>query len=527
MIRKWHGLVLVFAVGGTAALTSAVACGPGSGGGGGGNDASTATPGPAAVYVVDATGTLFAFDAQGNQVATASLPGPVNATNGGGLTMGPYPTSTGSALYATNGSSTAPVTIYSTDTLTPQVPQGNLGPPFAPLTGAMGIVFDSDDDDFYIANSGGICAWQLGSLTGATALQAPPTSEPNCTTPGVNPISTSLAYSPQIIWSVQPGAQGPLQGPFSRSDLDLEQYGTQSPAQQPIVNNGAQTMSVAICTAAATGASADIEVVGYSSPGQVVAFLAAVGGGQLGSCNVPSLTGPYAMSCNSQGVLFVADASGLYSGTVTSAGIVTLGLVGDSSHFVVTPPVYGVYAADNAIGPSGSSCSTGSDAGGGDGGCTGLCIPDTPIPDDIDGGVMAFCQGLNTVPFVDSPDGGRNDDNITAGGPWCSYPNPTTDGGWVCCESGLGPGAGSFGSGTFTQCVDHNLQVVAAYSNPTTPYPTSGGPCLGPTPSGANLVNCSTTPPGYLVTDFSTEPDCNGPGGTCVPWCACQQQCTP
>jgi hypothetical protein len=202
MIRKWHGLVFVFAVGGAAALTSAVACGPGSGGGGGGG---STTPGPAAVYVVDSTGTLFAFDAQGNQVATASLPGPVNATNGGGLTEGPYPTSSTNVLYATNGSSMSPVTAYTTDTLSPLALQGNAGLPAFGVgqAGAMGIVYDTGDGNFYVANAGGICAWQVTAGIPPTTVLLPPSlmgpSEPNCTTPGMNPISTSLAYSTQIL----------------------------------------------------------------------------------------------------------------------------------------------------------------------------------------------------------------------------------------------------------------------------------------------------------------------------------------
>jgi hypothetical protein len=135
--------------------------------------------------------------------------------------------------------------------------------------------------------------------------------------------------------------------------------------------------------------------------------------------------------------------------------------------------------------------------------------------------VMAFCQD-NVSQFVDAPDGGRHDNDITEPEQgWCVYPNPT-GGGSVCCISGSGGGVG----GTFTMCVDYNHQVVAAYYNPMTPYPSSGGPCLGPTPSGDDLDNCTTTPPGYLITDFSTGDDCQLPG-MCSPWCACQEQCTP
>lgn len=525
----------------------AFACGPGAGGGGG-RDASTTAPGPPAVYVVDSTGTLFSFDAQGNKVATASLPGPVDPNNGGGLTMGPNPTSGSStnALYVTNGSSSSPVTIYSTDTLSPQVLQGNLGlPAFGPLAGATGMVYDPSDSDFYVASNGGICAWQVESVGGqaTTVLQVPPTSEPNCnlgTGSGSNPIS--LAYSAQTIWSVQRTAAGQDAGPWNRADTNLEQYGVPNPAQQAILATGAQPMSVAICTAAATGATADIEVVGYSgsssSSAQIVAFLTAAGapnGGQLGlPCTSPSLTGPYAMSCNAQGVLFVADQSGLYSGKVTSAGIVALGPASpDGSHFVVTPPVYGVFAGDAAIGST-SSCGSGpgggdsgpnSDGGasGGDGGCPG-CTPDTPIPDDIDGGVYAFCEGLSFT-TVALPDGGQEqfsglvqcDQPATC---WCPKPNPT-GGGSVCCWSSIGTGVdGSGADQTYTQCVDYKGQLVARYQDIKTPWP--GDTCAtGPIPAGVDVLNCSSSPPGYvIVADPCISPNCG------ANWCTCTQTCT-
>jgi hypothetical protein len=120
---KALGLGLV-AVGVGAAVV--FACAPGSGGGGG-SDASTGSP---AVFVIDSTGTLFSFDAQGNSLAHVAVPSPIGPLNGGGIGLA------GGVVYVTVGQPTNAVSAFTTSLAPQTLPAGA----FSPLAVPRGIV---------------------------------------------------------------------------------------------------------------------------------------------------------------------------------------------------------------------------------------------------------------------------------------------------------------------------------------------------------------------------------------------------
>jgi hypothetical protein len=207
---------------------------------------------------------------------------------------------------------------------------------------------------------------------------------------------------------------------------------------------------------------------------------------------------------------------------------------------------------------SGSGSSSGSDGGpgGGDGGCPG-CTEATPIPDDIDGGVMAFCQNQQLATGQSACDGLTGSD----GGAlcWCTFKSPVGNGS-LCCATSQGA-CNNVGDGitsSWTTCFDYKGQLVADYyygtypcSSPGMPSgcgspssippnpngldgPTWDGTCsLGPIPpSSIAGGNCSIAPPGYVVPNAlapSDQPDggCSLPENSNDAICTCSVAACP
>jgi hypothetical protein len=101
--------------------------------------------GPSAVFVVDATGYLLAFDGKGNLQTRVQLPGTVSDINGGEVEVA------NGNVYVTLGQPTNQVVAYTQSSLAPvSLPSGAFSGLFVP----RGIAYDTNDNRFYVGNGG-------------------------------------------------------------------------------------------------------------------------------------------------------------------------------------------------------------------------------------------------------------------------------------------------------------------------------------------------------------------------------------
>ena len=158
-----------------------VTCSPTSSGGGGGG-----APGNLAVYVIDSTYTLFEFNAAGQLQASVKLPGSaasIGNLNGGGITVD------ATNVYVTLGQPSSSVVAFNKTTLQPvTLAQGA----FSGLVVPRGIVFDTANSQFYVADGSGTVTFY--NANGMVVSRSP-----------TRPLSTDPPASPTIRSTVRSG----------------------------------------------------------------------------------------------------------------------------------------------------------------------------------------------------------------------------------------------------------------------------------------------------------------------------------
>jgi hypothetical protein len=338
---------------------------------------------PPAIFVIDSTGTLISFDAKGNKLGSAPLPAPIGDINGGGIAYA------SGNLYVTIGQPTNSVVSFTTGLAPIALPTGA----FAGLSVPRGIVYDAPHSFFFVGN--GAATVNVYDPNGAVVQDG---LFPNHYGPSgvaydpdddftwvANYVGTSVTGTPQF---------GVQDYEFNGSAAHVHDYSKQfvGPAHT-------EPYSVAVCPHAATGGDTIVEV-GFidDGSGQGTANLHSflTSGAPLGNAPQQPVTKPYAISCDPQAQIYVADASGLYIGHVGGSVRPAAQYVGNPGAFAVTPPVYGVLAIAAAGGGGGDDGGSdapvtedgGSDGFGGDG---GSC----PAPD---GGPQDFGTGFTFQP---------------------------------------------------------------------------------------------------------------------------------
>jgi hypothetical protein len=274
--------------------------------------------GPAAVFVVDSTGSLYAFDAEGNVRQKVTLPGTVGDLNGGEVALA------NGNVYVTLGQPTNSVVAYAqNDLLRVTLPNGA----FSGLSVPRGIVFDSNNLEFYIGNG----------ATTVTAYDASGNSLPN--PPSFNAYGPSGVAYDSVDHTLWVANDGPA--PYG-----IDEYN----------ENGSNTVTIDVAT---QFVSPNTHTVGYSiayCPGACVIGTIFVGfipdnsglgtavigsyeldGGYVSS--LPVVTKPYQLSFDSQTFLWVADKGGL-----TKLGLSTGNVIPAAFGVALTPPIYGVAA---------------------------------------------------------------------------------------------------------------------------------------------------------------------------------------
>lgn len=187
-----RGLLVGLGAVALAAFTPAFTCGGGGGGPG-------SNVGPAAVFVIDSTSTLYAFDANGNKVGSTTLPGPVDAQTGGGMAYGPSLVAGGpNGITVTTGGTTG-ISQYTADAALAPLPI----PPNLAFPGAAGITYDPGKSEYFVGDSGGICI--LGGSPFSLQNPSNPLGAGGCVgSLGVAPVGRVLAYDPGVrgIWTL-------------------------------------------------------------------------------------------------------------------------------------------------------------------------------------------------------------------------------------------------------------------------------------------------------------------------------------
>lgn len=315
---------------GTSNVTNvAVSCSPNSSGGGGGGSSPT----PQTVYVVDSTHTLFAFDSQGNKLASAALPGQaasIGNLNGGGITVD------ASNVYVTLGAPSTGVAAFSRTTLQPVTLASGA---FSNLNTPRGIVFDPANSQFYVANGGSTVT--IYNATGGYLTSV------NQTGAGIYGPS-GIAYDPldNAIWVANYTGGGSSTNPtygiaeFSPSGTIVQNYPTANtnpptPFAPPVNTGHEMPYTIAYCgNALAVGFISDGSNSGSSEGGGY-----STAGASLGSGYAGPITNLHAMACASNGNVYVAADNGLLeyaNATGTSVALPSGGFAG------LTPPIYGV-----------------------------------------------------------------------------------------------------------------------------------------------------------------------------------------
>lgn len=341
-----------------AALAVGTACGPGKGNGGtgsstgdGGGSASSA-----ALYLIDSTGALISFDAQGNKLASVALPTPVGDLNGGGIALA------SGNLYVTIGQPTNSVVSFTPALAPSALPAGS----FAGLDAPRGIAYDTVSSLFFVGN-------------GAASVTA---YDPNGTAAqeGLFPFHygpSGVAYDvdDDLVW-VANYVGVPVSGAPQFGVQDYGYNGTASDqwdyTKSFVAPAHTQPYAITVCPKAATGGQTTI-VVGFiddgSGQGENSVYAFSRSGALLGGTVDTFVTPPHhinALSCTPHGNVFVADDTGLWEWPGPG------GLPAASDNVTAyTAPVYGVFAGpDQGGGGTGGGLDGGVGATG-DGGAEG------------------------------------------------------------------------------------------------------------------------------------------------------------
>jgi streptogramin lyase len=286
---------------------------------------------PGSILAIDATSTLFAFDRAGNPLGSAALQGPIGSLNGGGLAVA------SGLVYVANGAPTNGVEILNPALESQAFPTGAFGGLFVP----RGIAFDCHDSDLFVANGGGsVSVFDRAGAPLAVASGFPGYYGPS-----------GIAYDADddTIWVANyTGGASPSPPIFGVSEYT--EGGAQARAfdyASQFVAPGAhqEPYSITVCPRAATRGMTQV-VVGFIDDGS---------GQGSGAVQVYSTDGtpagtprtgyakPYALSCDSRGLVYVADATGLRAFDLGDGGS-DAGLAGAFAG--MTAPIFGVLAGD-------------------------------------------------------------------------------------------------------------------------------------------------------------------------------------
>ncbi len=284
---------------------------------------------PGSVFVVDSTTTLFSFDAVGNRVASVALPGSIGNINGGGIAVA------GSQLYVTSGQPTNHVSSYNLATLQPvTMPFGA----FSGLDVPRGIAYDPGTSEFFVGNGGSqVTTYNASggavSATGGFPGQYGPSGVAYDADDGTIWVANYVGAphaNPPGHWLAEYTSTGVLAQSFNYGTAFLSPGAHQEP------------YSVTVCPEAVVGSTT--VVVGFiddgSNLGTGAVHAYTINGKAVGGPFSGPISKPYALSCDANGTVWIADETGLYRGSTTGQN---LGLPGAFAGLV--PPIYGVYTA--------------------------------------------------------------------------------------------------------------------------------------------------------------------------------------
>ena len=288
----------------------------------------TVASGPS-VFVIDSTGTLFGFDANGNSMGSVALPAPIGALNGGGIALA------SGALYVTIGSPRNEIAAYSPGLAEQTLPDGS----FVPLSVPRGIAYDCHDDVFVVGSAAAGGGWSFTTAGKRVAI------EDGGFAPGYG--TSGIAYDPDddAIWVTNYAG-------FPTTKWGVSEFTPTGQAVQTfdhVQHFGAPgvhqaSYSIAVCPRAATGGPT-LVVVGFLDDGSHLGTPAVqaytTDGLPSGAPFEGPFLGPNGLSCDSHGRVYIADTSGLEIVDLRAAA----DAAGPAAFSGLTPPLYGVLAA--------------------------------------------------------------------------------------------------------------------------------------------------------------------------------------
>jgi hypothetical protein len=299
----------------------------------------------AAVYVIDSTNTLFAFDALGNKLAQVSLPFVVGNINGGGITTD------ANNVYVTIGATTSNflsggVVAYDKTTLAPvTLANGS----FSQLATPRGIVYDPHNAQFYVGNGGTTVTVYDKAGTFVFSFPRGPGSDAI-----YGPSGIAFDATHDTIWVANlTGGNGvnPTYGVAEFQENDAVVQPPIVPATQflaPTSPTRELPYAIGYCKGAGAGGT-DLVAVGFQADNSGQGGVAEGGiyttAGALVAAFSPQLASaaqPNAISCSAAGSIWVAANDGLHAYTAAGAPI-TLPLSGFKGPVA---PIFGVLAAD-------------------------------------------------------------------------------------------------------------------------------------------------------------------------------------
>jgi hypothetical protein len=285
----------------------------------------------AAIFVLDSTNSLLAFDSSGNALGSVAAPSPIGLMNGGGIALA------SGNLYLTVGEPANAISEFSLG-LAPQSLEAGA---FAGTSVPRGIAFDCQDRELFVTN---------GSLGFAEPLDVYDLWGTLVLVDGGLPNSygaSGISYDPDdgTLWVANypgfPTAQyGVAEYSETAEQVQTFDYSTQfvSPG------NHQEPYAIAVCPKAVVG-GATLVVVGFIDDGSGLGTGAVqaytIDGAPHGASY--AFAKPNALSCNSSGRVYVADHAGLFSIDIRDG---TPGTSLPGPFPGLTPPVYGVVAGD-------------------------------------------------------------------------------------------------------------------------------------------------------------------------------------
>ena len=289
-----------------------------------------------AVYVIDSTNTLFAFDANGTKLAQVTLPARISNINGGGITTD------AKNVYVTIGQSSTgyphgAVLAYNKTSLVPApLAVGS----FSQVNVPRGIVYDEHNAQFYVGNGGstvttyGASGNFLGSFNGTGAIYGPS--------------GVAFDATDSWIWVANYTGGGGLNPTWGVANFQEDGYLGQTimPASQflaPTTPSRELPYSIGYCASSQVNGT-DYVAVGFlpdaSNQGGTPQGGVYTTAGKLVSAFSSLAAQPNAISCSAAGTIYVAANDGLhaYSTAGVSVSLPSGGFAG------LTAPIFGVFA---------------------------------------------------------------------------------------------------------------------------------------------------------------------------------------